>query len=227
MSELKYKKILSMICKLMPPIFFNETNTLTISQAAEQVVIFLKNFYKVFPEFSKIDVSICKSNSVLSHHHPRELNLTHFFLAQTYLAGESFAGQYIPYFAQAILDTAALSIPLLGLIMGNPWINPKIQYLSYLGESQLWPCLTIPLWFRQMCSNCVQIKTQISPTREVSLSKVHRAPWKLKHPFINAQRRSRNQRSPNGSWWILAKLLCNPSQMLARKCWWTVCFVLD
>jgi len=69
------------------------------------VVVFLKNFYKVFPEFSKID---------------------------TYLAGESFAGQYIPYFAQAILDTAALSIPLLGLIMGNPWINPKVQYLSYL-----------------------------------------------------------------------------------------------
>ncbi|WAR55759.1 hypothetical protein PtB15_6B502 [Puccinia triticina] len=76
-----------------------------LAQAAEQVVVFLKNFYKVFPEFSKID---------------------------TYLAGESFAGQYIPYFAQAILDTAALSTPLLGLLMGNPWINPKVQYLSYL-----------------------------------------------------------------------------------------------
>ncbi|KNZ51207.1 hypothetical protein VP01_404g8 [Puccinia sorghi] len=83
-----------------------------LAEAAEQVVIFLKNFYKVFPEFSKID---------------------------TYLAGESFAGQYIPYFAQAILDTAALSIPLLGLIMGNPWINPKIQYLSYLDVFKLCP----------------------------------------------------------------------------------------
>ncbi|KAH9471981.1 hypothetical protein Pst134EA_002609 [Puccinia striiformis f. sp. tritici] len=76
-----------------------------LAEAAEQVVVFMKNFYKVFPEFSKID---------------------------TYLAGESFAGQYIPYFAQAILDTAALSTPLMGLIMGNPWLNPKIQYLSYL-----------------------------------------------------------------------------------------------
>ncbi|KAA1097508.1 hypothetical protein PGT21_009210 [Puccinia graminis f. sp. tritici] len=76
-----------------------------LAGASEQVVVFLKNFYKVFPEFSKID---------------------------TYLAGESFAGQYIPYFAQAILDTAALSTPLLGLMMGNPWINPKVQYLSYL-----------------------------------------------------------------------------------------------
>lgn len=28
-----------------------------LAQAAEQVVVFLKNFYKVFPEFSKIDVS--------------------------------------------------------------------------------------------------------------------------------------------------------------------------
>ncbi|PLW11484.1 hypothetical protein PCANC_03686 [Puccinia coronata f. sp. avenae] len=76
-----------------------------LAEAAEQVVVFLKNFYQVFPEFSKID---------------------------TYLAGESFAGQYIPYFAQAIFDTAALSTPLMGLMMGNPWLDPKVQYLSYL-----------------------------------------------------------------------------------------------
>ena len=42
-----------------------------ISQAASQFVTFLDNFYQVFPELKNTDV---------------------------YLSGESFAGQYIPYF---------------------------------------------------------------------------------------------------------------------------------
>ncbi|MBW0463925.1 hypothetical protein O181_003640 [Austropuccinia psidii MF-1] len=76
-----------------------------LAQAAEQMVVFLDHFYKVFPEFSQID---------------------------TYLAGESFAGQYIPYFAQAILDTTVLPTILKGILMGNPWIDPSIQYPAYL-----------------------------------------------------------------------------------------------
>jgi hypothetical protein len=43
--------------------FPHETDAPACSRkAAEQVVVFLKNFYQVFPEFSKIDVSVCKSN---------------------------------------------------------------------------------------------------------------------------------------------------------------------
>lgn len=50
---------------------------------------------------------------------------------QTYLAGESFAGQWIPYFADAILEST-LQIPLRGVAIGNGWIDAKRQYLSYL-----------------------------------------------------------------------------------------------
>ncbi|GAA5926332.1 hypothetical protein JCM3775_000987 [Rhodotorula graminis] len=73
--------------------------------AAEQVVMFLANFYKVFPEFSNMD---------------------------TFLAGESYAGQYIPYIADAIDKTMLLPTRLKGLLIGNGWISPREQYPAYL-----------------------------------------------------------------------------------------------
>ena len=58
-------------------------------------------------------------------------------LLQIYLAGESYAGQHIPYIAKAILDRN--SQPgvtdhwnLSGMLIGNGWISPADQYLSYL-----------------------------------------------------------------------------------------------
>jgi carboxypeptidase D len=51
---------------------------------------------------------------------------------QTYLAGESFAGQYIPYIADAILKTTLISMPLQGLLIGNGWIDPWYQYPAYM-----------------------------------------------------------------------------------------------
>lgn len=50
------------------------------------------------------------------------------------MAGESFAGQWIPYFADAILDSN-LGIPLRGIAIGNGWMDAKRQYLSYLDYS--------------------------------------------------------------------------------------------
>ncbi|KAF5371322.1 hypothetical protein D9758_004167 [Tetrapyrgos nigripes] len=76
----------------------------TLDQASEQMVEFLRNFYKVFPEYARMD---------------------------TYLGGESFAGQYIPYFANAILNSD-LKIPLAGAAIGNGWIDARRQYPSYL-----------------------------------------------------------------------------------------------
>ncbi|GAA5834413.1 hypothetical protein JCM9279_004309 [Rhodotorula babjevae] len=73
--------------------------------AAEQVVMFLANFYKVFPEFSNMD---------------------------TFIAGESYAGQYIPYIADAIDKTMLLPTRLKGLLIGNGWISPREQYPAYL-----------------------------------------------------------------------------------------------
>ncbi|KAL6309774.1 alpha/beta-hydrolase [Sparassis latifolia] len=75
-----------------------------LPDAAEQFVQFLNNFYKVFPEYRSVD---------------------------TYLGGESYAGQYIPYFADAVLRSS-LKIPLRGAAIGNGWIDGRHQYPAYL-----------------------------------------------------------------------------------------------
>lgn len=56
---------------------------------------------------------------------------------QIYISGESYAGQHIPYLAQAILDhnaspTRKKKWNLLGLLIGNGWIAPVEQYNAYL-----------------------------------------------------------------------------------------------
>ncbi|KAK2465938.1 hypothetical protein APHAL10511_001579 [Amanita phalloides] len=76
----------------------------TPQEASEQWIVFLKNFYQVFPQYRNMD---------------------------TYLGGESFAGQWIPYFADAILESN-LRIPLRGAAIGNGWIDPRRQYPTYL-----------------------------------------------------------------------------------------------
>ncbi|KZT05556.1 alpha/beta-hydrolase [Laetiporus sulphureus 93-53] len=75
-----------------------------LDDASTQLVEFLRNFYRVFPEYQNVD---------------------------TYLGGESFAGQYIPYFADAILKSN-LNIPLRGAAIGNGWIDGRHQYPSFL-----------------------------------------------------------------------------------------------
>ena len=68
---------------------------------------------------------------------------------QTYLGGESYAGQFIPYFgelscnvkpglcnytstpADAILSSN-LNIPLRGIAIGNGWMDARRQYPAYL-----------------------------------------------------------------------------------------------
>ncbi|KAL1690074.1 Alpha/Beta hydrolase protein [Schizophyllum commune] len=75
----------------------------TLEEASEQLLVFLKNFYEIFPEYKAIE---------------------------TYLAGESYAGQYIPFFADAILHSD-LNIPLRGVALGNGWISARHQYPAY------------------------------------------------------------------------------------------------
>ena len=52
------------------------------------------------------------------------------------MAGESYAGQHIPYIAQAITERNGGDVKhrwnLSGLLIGNGWISPHDQYLSYL-----------------------------------------------------------------------------------------------
>ncbi|KAI9000734.1 alpha/beta-hydrolase [Trametes punicea] len=75
-----------------------------LPEASAHFVEFLRNFYKVFPEYQDVDA---------------------------YITGESFAGQYIPYFADAILNSK-LRIPLKGAAIGNGWTDARRQYPSYL-----------------------------------------------------------------------------------------------
>ncbi|RFU28673.1 hypothetical protein B7463_g7659, partial [Scytalidium lignicola] len=76
---------------------------------ANQFVQFLEKWFALFPEYEHDDL---------------------------YLAGESYAGQHIPYIAKAILDRnkAGPKHPwhLEGLLIGNGWISPEEQYKAYL-----------------------------------------------------------------------------------------------
>ncbi|KAG8720448.1 Cell death protease [Ceratobasidium sp. 395] len=76
-----------------------------LDESASHVVEFMKNFYAVFPELEEMD---------------------------TYLAGESFAGQYIPYIADALLKTSSTKAPLRGVAIGNGWIDGRSQYPAYV-----------------------------------------------------------------------------------------------
>jgi len=76
----------------------------TLEEASSQFMEFMRNFYKVFPEYQNMD---------------------------TYLGGESYAGQWIPYFADAILNSN-LGIHLRGAAIGNGWIDARRQYASYI-----------------------------------------------------------------------------------------------
>ncbi|THH27823.1 hypothetical protein EUX98_g6359 [Antrodiella citrinella] len=75
-----------------------------LPEASRQYLTFLENFYAVFPEYKMMD---------------------------TYMAGESFAGQYLPYYANALLDSN-LNIPLRGVAIGNGWMDARTQYPSFL-----------------------------------------------------------------------------------------------
>lgn len=85
---------------------YTSTNKLVegMSEASAQLLVFLENFYKVFPEYRTMD---------------------------TYLGGESFAGQYIPFFADAILNSS-LGTRLMGVAIGNGWIDGRRQYPAYI-----------------------------------------------------------------------------------------------
>ncbi|CAG7952181.1 unnamed protein product [Penicillium nalgiovense] len=82
-----------------------------LDEMAAHFIIFLEKFYELFPEYVNDDL---------------------------YIAGESYAGQHIPYIAKAIQDrnkgiteNGGTKWPLKGLLIGNGWISPADQYPSY------------------------------------------------------------------------------------------------
>ncbi|KAI8305100.1 Pheromone-processing carboxypeptidase KEX1 [Colletotrichum sp. SAR11_59] len=81
-----------------------------LDEMAEQFVKFLEKWFAMFPEYEHDDI---------------------------YIAGESYAGQHIPYIAKAMLERnkkpgTKTIWNLQGLLLGNAWISPKEQYDAYL-----------------------------------------------------------------------------------------------
>ncbi|CCK68513.1 serine-type carboxypeptidase KNAG_0B00650 [Huiozyma naganishii CBS 8797] len=81
----------------------------SLDGVSERFMEFLINYMKVFPEDADREII---------------------------LAGESYAGQYIPFFANRILEYNKQGdiqpINLMTLLIGNGWIDPTTQSLSYL-----------------------------------------------------------------------------------------------
>ncbi|KAF4965194.1 hypothetical protein FZEAL_10786 [Fusarium zealandicum] len=80
-----------------------------LKDMADQFVQFLEKWFTLFPHYDRDDI---------------------------YIAGESYAGQHIPYIARAILDrnkkNPKTAWNLKGLLIGNGWISPAEQYPAYL-----------------------------------------------------------------------------------------------
>jgi carboxypeptidase D len=83
-----------------------------LQEMADQFLIFMEKWFALFPEFEHDDL---------------------------YFAGESYAGQHIPYITKSIMDRNVKAAKdgrtkwnLEGLLIGNGWISPADQYQSYL-----------------------------------------------------------------------------------------------
>ncbi|KAH7084911.1 pheromone-processing carboxypeptidase KEX1 [Paraphoma chrysanthemicola] len=90
--------------------YVNTDSYLTdLDQMADHMMTFLEKWFALFPEYEHDDL---------------------------YIAGESYAGQHIPYIARAILNRnknqAKRQWNLKGLLIGNGWMSPVDQYLAYL-----------------------------------------------------------------------------------------------
>jgi len=78
-----------------------------LDDMASQFITFLARFFEIFPEYEQDDI---------------------------YIAGESYAGQHIPYIADAILkrnENSKTPWNVKGLLIGNGWIDPEPQYAAY------------------------------------------------------------------------------------------------
>jgi len=83
---------------------YSESQTSTTAAAAEDVYAFLTLFFEKFPQYGKQDFHI---------------------------AGESYAGHYIPSFAKKILDHEDTNINLKSVLIGNGLTDGLVQYKYY------------------------------------------------------------------------------------------------
>lgn len=94
----------------------NEAYATSLTQVADEFVYFLEQFMQVYPAYTN-DTDV-------------------------YLAGESFAGQYIPYMTDALLRHPTPPVRLSGLLIGNGDLNPAYQsgsQVETLVHAGIWP----------------------------------------------------------------------------------------
>ncbi|KAF9316385.1 Cell death protease [Podila horticola] len=94
-------------------------------------------------------------------------------LDEVYIAGESYAGTYIPYFTKAILERNDIlqpgeqTINLQGAIIGNGWTDPLHQYTSYIPFVQKYSIST-PVMLESMenqmnyCMDAIRLQDRIT-----------------------------------------------------------------
>ncbi|KAL5624775.1 hypothetical protein BROUX41_004835 [Berkeleyomyces rouxiae] len=90
-----------------------------LNQMADNMVTFLEKWFAIFPEYAD---------------------------SELYIAGESYAGQYIPYIGSAILarnkEKPDDAWNLKSLVIGNGWVAPREQYratLDFVSKKGLLP----------------------------------------------------------------------------------------
>ncbi|KAJ3396164.1 Cell death protease [Lobulomyces angularis] len=74
-------------------------------ELVKDFILFLELFFQIFPQLKRSEIII---------------------------AGESFAGTYIPYIGDGILKDKNNNFKLKSLLIGNGWIDPLRQYESYI-----------------------------------------------------------------------------------------------
>ena len=80
-----------------------ETNEKT---TARELTTFMGEFYQKFPKYAELSL---------------------------FIFGESYAGHYIPPFSAYILNNSpVIKANLKGIAIGDGWVNPKLQFYSYL-----------------------------------------------------------------------------------------------
>ena len=84
----------------------------SLQQVADEFVAFLRGLVQRYPEYARDDTDV-------------------------YLAGESYAGQYIPYVAKTLLQTPDAPLTLRGVMIGNGFIDPRTQYGTSVETMQL------------------------------------------------------------------------------------------
>lgn len=97
-----------------------------LPQVGREFVFFLKEFVKAFPEYARQQHSAPGPGGAVD----------------VYIAGESYAGQYIPYITHALLETHdRMPVHLAGIAIGNGYMDPKSQAgseVDLLLENRVW-----------------------------------------------------------------------------------------